>query len=543
MSQKTDFDVIVVGAGFAGLYMVHKMRKAGRSVRAFEVGDGVGGTWYWNRYPGARCDIDSMEYSFGFDEELEQEWEWTERYSTQPEILSYLEHVADRFELRRDIQFETRVLSAEFRDATTSSHPGKWVVKTDDGCEWSARALVSAVGCLSAANTPNFEGLDDFAGDLYHTARWPHEGVDFSGRRVAVIGTGSSAIQSIPLIAQQAEHLTVFQRTPNYSIPAWNAPLDPSVQREIKSRYRELRAANREVFGAFGGLGNEEGIELPEAAALTPEQQQFVLEEFWKVGGLVFIGAFADITRNPEANEIASEFVRSKIREIVNDPATADLLCPKTHAIACKRPCVDTGYFETFNRAHVDLIDLSEKGIERITRDSVMGGGREVSVDALVLATGFDAMTGSLNAIEILGRGGQTLRDKWSAGPVTYLGLGSAGFPNLFIITGPGSPSVLTNMVVSIEQHVEFISDCLDYMDQQGHRLIEPTVEAESDWVAHVNEVASEYVYPTCNSWYLGANVPGKARVFMPHPGFPPYREKCEEVVQKGYEGFTFDGI
>ena len=543
MSQKTDFDVIVVGAGFAGLYMVYKMREAGRTVRAFEVGAGVGGTWYWNRYPGARCDIDSMEYSFGFDAELEQEWEWTERYSTQPEILSYLEHVADRFELRRDIQFQTRVLSAEFCDSTDAGQPEKWLVQTDDGREWSARAFVSAVGCLSAANTPDFQGLEEFAGDLYHTARWPHDGVDFSGRRVAVIGTGSSAIQSIPLIAEQADHLTVFQRTPNYSIPAWNAPLEPSYQQEVKTRYRELRAANREVFGCFGGLGNEEGIELPEAGALTPEQQQFVLEEFWKVGGLVFIGAFADMTRNPEANEIASEFVRNKIRSIVDDPVTAELLCPKTHALACKRPCVDTGYFKTFNQPHVDLVDVSATGIERITPTSVMGGGREVSVDALVLATGFDAMTGSLNAIDIRGRDGQVLRDKWSAGPVTYLGLGSAGFPNLFIITGPGSPSVLTNMVVSIEQHVEFISDCLNYMDEHGHRLIEPTRQAETDWVAHVNEVASEFVYPTCNSWYLGANVPGKPRVFMPHPGFPPYREKCEEVVERGYEGFVFDVV
>ena len=543
MGGTEDFDVIVIGAGFAGLYAVYKMRQTGRSVRAFEAGSGVGGTWYWNRYPGARCDVESMEYSFGFDPELEQEWEWTERYSTQPEILSYLEHVADRFDLRRDIQFDTRVTSAHYCDGPTDPNSGRWLICTSDGEQWTAGALVSAVGCLSTANTPDFEGLADFRGDLYHTGRWPHQGVDFSGQRVAVIGTGSSAIQSIPLIAAEAAQLSVFQRTPNYSVPAWNGQMDPAIQQEIKARYQEVRAANRDIFGAFGGSMREEGMELPEAGALTPEQQQFVLEEFWKVGGLFFVGAFADITRNPDANEIASEFVRQKIRTLVRDPDTAERLCPKDHAIGCKRPCVDTGYFETYNRENVELIDVSESGIERITSNSVVGGGREVEVDALVLATGFDAMTGSLNAIDIRGRGGQKLKDKWSAGPITYLGLGASGFPNLFIVTGPGSPSVLTNMVVSIEQHVEFIADCLDYMASHGHRWIEPTAEAEVEWVAHVNDVASEYVFPSCNSWYLGANVPGKPRVFMPHPGFPPYREKCEEVVAHGYEGFVFDAV
>ncbi len=536
MSQN-EFDVIVVGAGFSGLYMVHKMREIGRSVRAFEAADGVGGTWYWNRYPGARCDVESMEYSFGFDPELEQEWAWTERYSAQPEILAYLNHVADRFDLRRDIQFETRVVSAHFCEDASDAAYGRWKIETSDGQRWTAAAFVTAVGCLSSTNVPDFPGLETFAGEVHHTSRWPHEGVDFSGKRVGVIGTGSSAIQAIPIIAEEAEHLTVFQRTPNFSVPAWNGPLDPEHQRDVKRRYREIRIANRDKFTGFGGSLPD--VENADAADLTPEEQRFVLEEFWKAGGLFFIGAFADLLSDPEANRIASDFVRDKIREIVEDPATAAILAPD-HGVACKRPCADTGYFETYNRDDVDLVDVSGSGIERITPTSVVGEGRDVAVDTLVLATGFDAMTGSLNAIDIRGRDGEALVDKWSAGPITYLGLGSSGFPNFFIITGPGSPSVLTNMITSIEQHVEWIADCLRFMEARGHRHIEPTAEAETDWVAHVNELASGYIYPTCNSWYLGANVPGKPRVFMPHVGFPEYRERCEEIVAKGYEGFRF---
>jgi cation diffusion facilitator CzcD-associated flavoprotein CzcO len=537
MDQQHDFDVIGVGAGFSGLYLIHKMRQIGRSVRVFEAGSGIGGTWFWNRYPGARCDVESMEYSFGFDPALEQEWSWTERYSSQPEILAYLNHVADRFDLRRDIQLETRVLAAHYCDDEADEDFGLWKVRTSDGECWRARNFVTAVGCLSSTHVPDFPGLDDFSGEVHHTSRWPHEGVDFKGKRVAVIGTGSSAIQAIPIIAEECARLTVFQRTPNYSVPAWNGPLDPETQREIKARYREVRAANRNMFTGFGGsLPHTPGFC---ASELDPGQQRALLEEYWKAGGLLFIGAFSDLLSDPQANQIASEFVRDKIRQVVKDPATAELLTPE-HGVACKRPCADTGYFETYNREDVELVDVSGCGIERITPRGVRAGGREVEVDAIVLATGFDAMTGALNAIDIRGRGGKALSEKWAAGPITYLGLGSAGFPNLFIITGPGSPSVLTNMITSIEQHVEWIADCLRYMQQQGHAWVEPTEEAESDWVEHVNEVASGYVYPTCNSWYLGANVPGKPRVFMPHVGFPAYRERCEQVVASGYAGFRF---
>ncbi len=536
VSDENRLDAIVVGAGFAGVYMVHKLREMGRRVRAFEAGSGVGGTWFWNRYPGARCDVESMEYSFAFSEELEQEWEWTERYSPQPEILSYINHVADRFDLRDHIQLNTKVRSAHYCEEAGHPDEGRWQVETDDGQQWTAAVFVTAVGCLSSTNTPDFPGLDSFDGELYHTSRWPHEGVDFSGKRVGVIGTGSSGVQAIPIIAKEAQHLTVFQRTPNFSIPARNGPLEAEKQMDIKSRYREVREINRQRFAAFGfGWPKNQGLTFDK----SPEARRAVYEEFWEIGGLAYILAFADLLLDERANDEAADFVREKIREVVDDPEVADLLCPD-HAVGCKRPCADTGYFETFNRDNVTLVDVSQSGIEGITSRGVVAGGCEVEVDCLILATGFDAMTGSLDAIDIRGRGGRTLKEKWSAGPITYLGLGSAGFPNLFTITGPGSPSVLSNMVTAIEQHVEFIADCLAYMDEQGHAQIEATVDAETAWVRHVNDVADQTIYPTCNSWYLGANVPGKPRVFMPHVGFPPYVAKCEEVVAKGYEGFCF---
>jgi cyclohexanone monooxygenase len=535
-SEQTDLDAIVVGAGFAGIYMVHKLREMGLRVRAFEAGSGVGGTWFWNRYPGARCDVESMEYSFGFSEELEQDWEWSERYSPQPEILSYINHVADRFSLREDIQLNTKVLSAHFCDDVAAADFGRWKIETDDGKKWTAAHFVTAVGCLSSTNVPDFPGLDDFQGETYHTSRWPHEGIDLEGKRVGVIGTGSSGIQAIPILAEEARHLTVFQRTPNYSVPAWNGPLTDEKQADIKSRYREVRQLNRKRFAAFGfNWKNNEELTFER----NEEGRRAIYEEFWQIGGLAYILAFADLLLDADANREAAEFVREKIRETIDDPKVADILCPD-HAVGCKRPCADTGYYQTFNRDDVDLVDVSETGVERITAKSVVGGGQETEVDVLVLATGFDAMTGSLDAMDIRGRDGLTLKEKWAAGPITYLGLGSAGFPNLFIITGPGSPSVLSNMVTAIEQHVEFITDCLTHMDQKGHRFVEADADAEVAWVAHVNEIASESIYPSCNSWYLGANVPGKPRVFMPHVGFPSYVEKCEEVVARGYEGFQF---
>ena len=521
------YDAVIVGAGFAGLCMLHRLRGLGLSARVFEAGSGVGGTWFWNRYPGARCDVESMEYSYQFSDELQQEWEWTERYASQPEILRYLNHVADRFDLRRDIVLETRVVSAVFDEAGDS-----WQVRTHDGTEVSARFCIVATGCLSSTNTPKLPGLDAFAGPTLHTGNWPHEPVDFTGRRVAVIGTGSSGIQAIPLIAEQAAHLFVFQRTPNYSVPASNRPLDPVEQRAVKRDYPALRARGGQMPFGFDTRSTERS-----ALEVSPEERLAEYEDRWRQGGLPFLGSFADLLFSKEANDTAADFVREKIRGIVRDPAVADVLTPRG-VVGCKRLCSDTGYFETFNRPNVTLVDIAAAPIEAVTERGIRTARAHYDVDCIVFATGFDAMTGALSRIDIRGSGGVTLRDKWTAGPRTYLGLSSAGFPNLFIITGPGSPSVLSNMVPSIEQHANWIADCIAHLGERGMRRIEATPEAEDAWVAHVNEVADTTLYPSCNSWYLGANIPGKPRVFMPYLGFPAYVEKCKQVVSRGYEGF-----
>jgi len=531
-SENTDVDVVVVGAGFAGLYMLHRLRGAGFTARVIEAGDGVGGTWYWNRYPGARCDVQSMEYSYGFDEELEQEWEWTERYATQPEILRYLDHVADRFDLRRDIQLSTRVTAARFDE---TSHT--WRVDTDLGDPLTARFIVAATGCLSSANLPDIPGRDSFAGRTFHTGRWPHEGVDFTGRRVAVIGTGSSAVQSIPIIAEQASDLTVFQRTPTYAVPAYNAELDPAWQAEVKHRYREIRSANRANFTGFGAMTPRTDVPVP-MRDLSPAGRTRALDAAWERGGLGFVGTFADALTDSDSNDAAAEYVRARIRAVVEDAAVAELLAP-TQTIGCKRMCVDSGYYEAFNRDNVHLVDISGSGIDAITPTGISANGAEHEVDDIVLATGFDAMTGALARIEFAGIGGRTLDDAWAAGPVTYLGLGVPGFPNLFMITGPGSPSVLTNMVSSIEQHVEWITDCLVHLRDTGTTAIEAEADAATRWVLHVNSIADATLLPSCNSWYLGANIPGKPRVFMPLPGLGTYTKRCDQVAAAGYEGFA----
>jgi cyclohexanone monooxygenase len=522
-------DLIIVGAGFAGLYMLHRARGLGLRARVFEAGDGVGGTWYWNRYPGARCDVESLEYSYQFSDDLQQQWHWTERFAPQAEILKYANHVADRFDLRRDIAFETRVTQAHFDEASA-----RWQVRTDRGDALSSQFVVMATGCLSSTNLPRFPGLEDFQGERYHTGEWPHQPVDFTGKRVAVIGTGSSAIQSIPIIARQAASLTVFQRTANFSIPAYNAPLDPAHEAAIKAEYPAFRARNSQMMAGFGS-----SLPRNEAPALaaTPEERRRRFDERWNRGGLGFTGAFNDLMISREANDLAAEYVRERIRAIVEDPATAELLAPR-QVIGCKRICVDSGYYETFNLPHVKLVDISAGGIEAITATGVKAGGQEYPVDCIVFATGFDAMTGSLLKIDIRGRDGLALREAWSAGPRTYLGLNVAGFPNLFTVSGPGSPSVLTNMIVSIEQHVNWIADCIAWLRAGGRRTIEAEPQAQDAWVGHVNAVAGGTLFPTCNSWYLGANVPGKTRVFMPLLGFPAYVQRCEEVVARGYEGF-----
>jgi cyclohexanone monooxygenase len=510
--------------------MLHRARGLGFSARVIEAGGGVGGTWYWNRYPGARCDVESLEYSYQFSDELQQEWVWTERYASQPEILTYLNHVADRFDLRRDIQFDTRVERAAF-DETGDG----WLVETNDGTRIGTRFLVMATGCLSSANIPDFPGLDTFSGPTFHTGRWPHEPVDFTGQRVGVIGTGSSGIQSIPVIAEQADALVVFQRTATYSVPAHNHPLEEGEEEAIKADYAGFRARNSQMPFALGSrLPGNEVLALDTDA----EERDRVYEDRWGHGGLPFLGAFGDLLFDAKANDTAAEFVRTKIHQIVKDPVVAERLSPST-VIGCKRLCVDTGYYATFNRDNVTLVDVSSAPIEEITPEGLRAGGQEYELDAIVFATGFDAMTGTLLKIDITGRGGVSLAEAWTEGPRTYLGLGVTGFPNLFLITGPGSPSVLTNMVVSIEQHVNWITSCLEHMEEKGFRRIEATPEAQDAWVGYVNDIANFTLFPSCNSWYLGANVPGKPRVFMPLVGFPPYAEKCDEVAAHDYEGFA----
>jgi len=526
-------DAVIVGAGFAGMYMLHRLRGLGLTASVFEAGRGVGGTWYWNRYPGARCDVESMDYSYSFSDELQQEWHWTERYAAQPEILKYANHVADRFDLRRDIRFEARVTAAVFDEVERV-----WRVETDRGDRVAARFCIMATGCLSDAQVPDFEGLETFEGKWYHTGRWPHEGVDFAGRRVGVIGTGSSAIQSIPLIAKQAAHLYVFQRTPNYSMPAHNAPLDPEYERRVKATYADFRHQARE--SRVGFVVDRSG---DSALAVSPEEREREYETRWNRGGLGFSAAYTDLLTSRDANDTAADFFRAKIRSIVRDPAVADLLCPKDYPIGTKRLCVDTDYYATFNRDNVTLVDVKKNPIETITPKGVRVAGVEYAVDDLVFATGFDAMTGALLNIDIRGRGGRTLAAEWAGGPRTYLGLTVAGFPNLFMITGPGSPSVLSNMIVSIEQHVDWIAGCVTHLRERGVAAIEATPEAQAAWVQHVNDVGHMTLYPLAPSWYMGANIPGKPRVFMPYiGGVGVYRQKCDEVAAKGYEGFALGG-
>ena len=529
------FDALIIGAGFSGLYQLYCLRdRLGLSVQVLEAGEGVGGTWYWNRYPGARCDSESHTYCYTFSKELLQEWEWTERYPEQPEILRYLNHVADRFDLRRSIRFGTRVTAAHYDAAATL-----WRVTTEQGERLTAKFLITAVGCLSTANVPRIPGLEDFAGRWFHTGQWPHDGVDFTGRRVGMIGTVSTGIQAAPVIAETAAHLTVFQRTANYSVPARNAPLTPEFKRYVKENYPEIRRLMQS-----NPNGHAFVIEDRSAFDVTPEQRIALYEAAWKKGGLQFRATFRDLVASKAANDTAADFLRNKIREIVKDPKTAATLANIDHPYAAKRPPIDTGYFETFNRDNVALVDLRATPIERITRSGIRTSDAEYPLDIIVFATGFDAMTGQLLRMDIRGRDGLSLAEAWRAGPRNYLGLQVAGFPNLFTITGPGSPSVLCNMPVAIEQHVEWITDCIAHMRANRLDRIEARPEAMDSWVDQVNAAANATLLPLAkHSWYLGANVPGKPRVFMPYAGgMAQYRKICEDVAANGYRGFALSG-
>jgi len=529
---RTEFDALIIGAGMAGLYQLHCLRdRLGMSVRVLEAGEGVGGTWYWNRYPGARCDSESHSYCYGFDEALLREWRWSERYPAQPEVLRYLNHFADRFDLRRSISFGTRVVAARFDDAAN-----RWHVGTNGGETLTAPFLITAVGCLSTTNVPDMPGLEDFAGRWVHTGAWPHEGVDFRGQRVGLIGTGSTGIQAAPVIAETAAHLTVFQRTANYSVPARNAPLDDEFQRWVQENQADIRATMRSTPN-----GHPFTIADRSVFDVTPEEREALYEAAWAKGGLQFRATFRDLLSDLAANETAATFLKRKIGEIVRDPKTAALLADIDHPYAAKRPPIDTDYFATFNRDNVSLVDVRSAPIERLTRTGVRISDAEYELDILVFATGFDAMTGPLLGIDIRGSQGVALRDAWAAGPHTYLGLQVPDFPNLFTITGPGSPSVLCNMPVCIQQHVEWITDCLAHLRARGLSRIEATESAAAAWGEEVQRAADATLLPQASSsWYLGANVPGKPRVFMPYAGgMPRYREACDDVAARGYAGMV----
>ncbi|MDQ1598369.1 MAG: hypothetical protein QOI70_1793 [Microbacteriaceae bacterium] len=524
-------DAVIVGAGFAGMYMLYQLRNLGFSAKVIERADGVGGTWYWNRYPGARCDVESLNYSFSFDNDLEQEWVWSERYSPQPEILKYANHVADRFDLRKDIEFQTSVDKAVWDD-----NECRWAISTSKGETISAQHYIMASGCLSHSKLPEIPGVDSYQGPTYHTGHWPHEGVDFTGMRIGVIGTGSSGIQSIPELAKQAAHVTVFQRTPNFSMPAGNRALEADEVDAMKAIYPEHRQAAR-----TSGFGVP--VPLPERSALevSEEERNEVFQRGWDSGNLVgMLLGFNDLLTSKEANDTACEFVRNKIRAIVKDPQTAEDLCPFDHPLGTKRPCLDSGYYETFNRDNVKLINLRRTPIEEITPTGIRTSDQEFTFDAIIFATGFDAMTGALVAVDIEGQDGITLKNKWQDGTRTYLGIMVHGFPNLFTITGPASPSVFSNMMISIEQHVDWIAACMVYLRDHGKASIEASQEAEDFWVQHNTEAGDATLYPLANSWYMGSNVPGKPRVLMPYiGGVGVYREECDDIVANGYRGFV----
>ncbi len=533
-------DVLVVGAGFAGMYAVHRFRNLGLNVKALEAGDDIGGTWYWNRYPGARCDVPSLEYSFGFSPELEQEWDWPEVFSAQADILRYANHIADRFDLRRNMQFDTRVASVEWQDDTL-----QWKLTSEAGEVFEAPYCVMATGCLSVPIKPEIAGAASFRGEVYHTGSWPKEPVNLEGKRVGIIGTGSSGVQAIPELARQSGHLTVFQRTPVYTIPANRKRMRDAVQQEFREHYREIRALQQVNAGGVSNFRPRKSVRRTEEAPrvptrlldLTPEQRQQVLQ----AQGLGALLAFRDVNTHPEANEVANTLYRETVRRMIKDPATAERLLPKTYGLGCKRQVLDRDYYETFNRDDVTLIDLVETPIDQITDTGVRTTSERYELDVLIYATGFDAMTGALLRANIRGRDGVELKQKWADGPVAYLGLQMSGFPNLFTVTGPGSPSVLCNMLVAIEQHVNWIGDCVTHLQATNQRTIEPLPGSEQSWIEHVNSVADGTMYtaPTCNSWYLGANVPGKPRIFMPYVGgFPRYRERCEMEASNGYPGF-----
>ncbi|SDI00717.1 Predicted flavoprotein CzcO associated with the cation diffusion facilitator CzcD [Alteribacillus persepolensis] len=529
--QVTTLDAVVIGAGFSGLYMLYRLREAGLKTRVYEAAGGVGGVWYWNRYPGARCDSESIYYNYTFSEELYKEWTWTSKYPEQPEILRYLNFVADKFELRPDIQFHTRIEKAEYNERTN-----RWQLETKNGEKISAKYFITGIGCISTANIPKFKGLESFEGDWYHTGHWPHEKVDFTGKRVGIIGTGSSGVQAIPVIAKEADHLTVFQRTPQYSVPARNYPYSEEEVVQAKASFQEMRKTVRDSLAGLPVSYGEKSV-LDD----SPEERQKTLEKAWEIGGTTLLFAYKDVITDERANEIVSAFIRSKIKETVEDSKTAEQLTPDYY-YGTKRPIIDTDYFETYNRSNVSLVDVKKAPIEEITPKGIRTADGEYELDVIVFATGYDGMTGSLFKMDIVGKEGVCLKDKWENGAAirTYLGMSTTGFPNMFMITGPESPSVLGNMPITIEQHVEWISDCIDYLRKHDIETIEAKEDAEQAWSKHCRELADTTLYTKTDSWYTGANIEDKVRGFPIYVGgYGPYHEKCAEVAEQGYDGFT----
>lgn len=530
-TETTIHDVVVVGAGFAGMYTTIHGVRAGLDVLGIEAGSDVGGTWYWNRYPGARCDVESVDYSYSFDETLQKEWRWSERYATQPEILRYLSHVAERFDVRRHYRFGTKVTGAHWDEPAQL-----WKVSTSSGDTVSARWLVMATGSLSKPNLPDLPGRDSFAGPVYMTAAWPAEGVDFSGLRVGVIGTGSSGVQSIPLIAEQAAALTVFQRTANYSVPAFNRTIDDAEWQELLENYPQRRAASWNGAG-----GSPWGSFSVPYETLTPEERERVLAEAWTRGGVLYGKAFERQTVDVTVNGAAREYFEQKLRGIVPDEQLADDLTPNDHPLGTKRICTDSGYFETFTLPHVRLVNLRRDPITAITPNGVQTDSGFHELDAIVYATGFDALTGALTSIDIVGREGRTVREAWQEGPLTYLGIGVPGFPNLLTLNGPGSPSVLANMALGSEQQGAYALRLILHAAASGFTAAEPRTDAAAAWTTHLGEVAEKTLFADAPTWYTGANIPGKPRIFMPYlGGFNTYIARLDEVAEDGFRGFVF---
>lgn len=525
-------DVVVVGAGIGGMYAVHKFREMNLSVQGIESGGDIGGVWYWNRYPGARCDLMSIDYSYSFSKEIQQEWTWSEQFAAQPEILSYLNFVADKLDLRKDIQFNTRVIRAEFNE---QSHT--WFVTTNTGDIFEAPYCVMATGPLSIPKDPDFAGTKDFQGDIYFAGKWPHEGVDFTGKRVGLVGTGSSGIQITPVVAETAQSLHVFQRTPSFSLPMRNVELDDEYIEEVKNNYNGLR----ETAGA-SRLGGMRPVTTRAFFSVPRGQRVQLMEDAWNQGGLAFLGTFSDLLVNEKANDQVADFVRSKIEQVIDDPQLAEQLKPQGYPVFARRPCLDTSYYEAFNKPHVHLVDCINDPIEKLTAKGVKTTSRETELDILIFATGYDSLSGAMMAFDIIGRNEKPLKEKWVEGPVSYMGLLIKDFPNLFSVCGANGPSALANIFTLNEQNVDWIADCIQHMRDKGIATVEATAEAESDWMGVVADMARKTLISKAKTWYVGANIEGKPTGLTIYAGgFLAYRQFCDNVVAEGYSGLVFD--